>query len=132
MACCVAGLYCSVRYALGWLALSLLGLLWMKMVLSAIGVEPAIVTRERKLREMITHSRVDEDEMAHGLSVVQVGGVGYGRRKLRRCCFTTLLFLHTRSGQWCGCCISFVAMLFRCYHGIVYFTCMCVRVCVCV
>ena len=42
------------------------------MLLGLIGTSPAIVTKEHKLRDLVSYGGADHDEMAHGLSVAQM------------------------------------------------------------
>ena len=59
-------------YAVAWLALSFVSFIWVQMLLSLMGRTPAIVTQERKMRDMISQSGSENDELSHGLSVAQV------------------------------------------------------------
>ena len=67
----MAGLL-ACRYAVVWLALSLGSFIWVQIILSLIPRTPNIVKHENNMRDLISQSGSENEEIKHGLSVAQV------------------------------------------------------------
>lgn len=59
-------------YAVAWLAMSFVSFIWVQTLLSLIPRTPSIVKHETSMRDLISQSGSENEEMTHGLSVAQV------------------------------------------------------------